>query len=54
MEKGEHITLPGLLKIFSLKVHLNKGLPTVVKDKFPNILPTILPKYITPISVNPN
>lgn len=54
MEKGEHKTLPGLLKIFSLKVNLNKGLPTVVKDKFPDILPTIFPKYIAPISVNPN
>lgn len=54
MEKGEHKTLPGLLKVFSLKVNLNKGLPTAVKDKFLDILPTILPKYeISPI-INPN
>lgn len=54
MEKGEHKTLPGLLKVFSLKVNLNKGLPTAVKYKFPDILPTILPKYIIPVSINPN
>jgi len=54
MEKGEHKTLPGLLKVFSLKVNLNKGLPTAVKEKFPDILPTILPKYITPLNINPN
>jgi len=54
MEKGEHKALPGLLKIFSLKVNLNKGLPTAVKDKFPDILPAILPKHILPLSINPN
>ena len=54
MEKGEHNTLPGLLKVFSLKVNLNKGLPTAVKEKFPGILPTILPEFIMPLSINPN
>lgn len=54
LQKGEHNTLPGLLKLFSLKVNLNKGLPTVVKDKFPDILPTILPEFKVPSSFNPN
>lgn len=31
MGKGEHKSLPGLLKIFSLKANLNKGLPEIVK-----------------------
>ena len=43
MEKGEHNILPGLLKVFSLKVNLNKGLPTAVKEEFPDILLTVLP-----------
>lgn len=54
MEKGEHNLLPGLLKVFSLKVNLNKGLPTTVKEEFPNILPTSLPEFKLPISFNPN
>ena len=54
MEKGEHNTLPGLLKVFSLKVNLNKGLPTAVKEKFPDILPAILPELKVPLSFNPN
>jgi len=54
MEKGEHKTLPGLFKVFSLKVNLNKGLPTAVKERFPNILPTTLPKYKISLSINPN
>ena len=54
MEKGEHKTLPGLLKIFSLKVNLNKGLPAAVKEEFPDIQPAILPEFKVPISFNPN
>ena len=54
MEKGEHNTIPGLLKIFSLKVNLNKGLPLAVKKEYPNIKPVILPECYTPISFNPN
>jgi|ERR671937_685750 hypothetical protein len=54
MEKGEHNILPGLLKVFSLKVNLNKGLPTAVKEEFPDILPTILPEFKLPLSFNPN
>jgi len=54
MEKGEHKTLPGLLKVLSLKVNLNKGLPAAVKEAFPDILPTILPKYKISPSINPN
>jgi|SRR6188474_750634 len=56
MVKGEHKTLPGLLKIFSLKVNLNKGLPAAVKEEFPDIQPAILPElnsWRTPLSFNP-
>ena len=51
MEKGEHNTMPGLLKIFSLKVNLNKGLPMAVKEEFPDIKPIIVPE--TDIYINP-
>jgi hypothetical protein len=54
MEKGEHNILPGLKKVFSLKVNLNKGLPTAVKEEFPDTLPTVLPEFKLPLSFNPN
>lgn len=54
MEKGEHNILPGLKKVFSLKVNLNKGLSTAVKEEFPDILPTVLPEFKLPLSFNPN
>lgn len=54
MEKGQHNIVSGLLKVFSLKVNLNKGLPTAVKEEFPDILPTILPEFKIPLSFNPN
>jgi len=54
MEKGEHNSLPGLLKIFSLKANLNKGLPDVVKTVFPDITPSLLPELKLPLDFNPN
>uniref|UniRef100_UPI0023F0980C homing endonuclease n=1 Tax=Leptographium wingfieldii TaxID=155675 RepID=UPI0023F0980C len=54
MEKGEHNTLPGLLKVFSLKVNLNKGLSTIVKEEFTDIKPAVLPEFQVPLSFNPN
>ena len=54
MEKGEHNTLAGLLKIFSLRAILNKGLPEIVKSEFPEINPATVPKFkISPI-LNPH
>ena len=54
MEKGEDKSLPGLLKIFSLKANLNKGLPSVVKAEFPYIIPAIAPEFQIPFDFNPN
>lgn len=54
MEKGEHNSLPGLLKIFSLKAILNKGLPSSVKAKFPDIIPAIVPEFHKPFNFNPH
>ena len=56
MEKGEHNTLPGLLKVFSLKVNLNlnKGLPESVKKELPDIKAATLDELKTPFSFNPN
>ena len=33
MEKAQDKSLPGLLKIFSLRAILNKGLPAFIKDE---------------------
>lgn len=54
MEKGEHNSLPGLLKIFSLKAILNKGLPSIVKAEFPDIIPAISPEFNIPCNFNPH
>jgi hypothetical protein len=54
MEKGEHKTLPGLLKIFSLKANLNKGLPDIVKSEFTDIIPGDLPELKIPSKLNPS
>lgn len=57
MEKGEHKSLPGLLKIFSLKASLNKGLPEIVKSEFPDIIPAAKSELNLPSvaqALNPN
>lgn len=53
MEKGEHKTIPGLLKIFSLRANLNKGLPEIIKTEFPDIIPATLPKFKLSPNLNP-
>lgn len=54
MEKGEHNSLPGLLKIFSLRAILNKGLPGIIKTEFPDIIPAILPEFKISSDFNPH
>ena len=54
MEKGEHNSLPGLLKIFSLRAILNKGLPEIVKTEFPNIIPATVPEFKISPNLNPH
>jgi len=44
MDKEEHNNLNGLLKIFSLRAILNKGLPDIIKAEYPEIIPAIEPK----------
>jgi len=50
MEKGQHNSLPGLLKIFSLRAVLNKGLPDIIKTEYPDIIPANVPEF----KVSPN
>ena len=45
IEKGEHKSLSGLLKIFSLRAILNKGLPSFIKAEYPNITPAVEPEF---------
>jgi hypothetical protein len=54
MEKGEHNSLPGLLKIFSLRANLNKGLPKVVENEYPDLKPATVPKFKTASTLNPD
>lgn len=41
----EHKSLSGLLKIFSLRAILNKGLPSFLKAEYPNITPAVEPEF---------
>ena len=54
MEKGEHNSLPGLLKIFSLRAILNKGLPDIIKTEYPDIIPANVPEVKIPLDLNPH
>lgn len=54
MGKGEHKSLPGLLKIFSLRAILNKGLPAFIKAEYPDIIPAIEPKFKLSFNLNPH
>lgn len=54
MKKGEHKSLPGLLKIFSLRAILNKGLPEFIKAEFPDIIPATTPEPEFKITTNLN
>lgn len=53
MEKGEHKSLPGLLKIFSLRAILNKGLPAFIKTEYPDIIPAVEPEFKVATNLNP-
>jgi len=43
MNRGEHKTHHGLLKIISLRASLNLGLSTTLKAAFPNVIPAVIP-----------
>ncbi|CAF3448431.1 unnamed protein product [Fusarium graminearum] len=42
MQKGEHQSLSGLFKIFSERANLNKGLPKVVEEEYPDLKPAVI------------
>lgn len=44
MEKKEHLTNEGLLKLISIKSVLNKGLSERFKESFPSLIPVEIPK----------
>ena len=54
MEKGEHNSLHGLLKIFSLRAILNKGLPDIIKTEYPDIIPANVPEVKISPNLNPH
>jgi hypothetical protein len=54
INKGEHLTLDGLIKIVSLKTSLNKGLSNKLKVFFPEVMETTRPKIDLPIIMDYN
>src|ERR1700756_426295 len=54
MDKGEHLTVHGIIKIINLKASLNKGLSNELKVSFPKVIAIIRPKINLPITMNYN
>jgi len=44
IDQKEHLTLPGIVKIVSIKASMNLGLPVSLKDAFPDITPIERPQ----------
>jgi hypothetical protein len=44
INKGEHLTYEGFLKIINIKASSNLGLPDRLKDKFLDVVPVVRPK----------
>lgn len=44
IDQKEHLTLPGIVKILSIKASMNLGLPLLLKTAFPDITPIERPK----------
>lgn len=43
MNRKEHLTMDGLLKIVAIKASMNKGLSNQLKEYFPNLTPVLRP-----------
>jgi hypothetical protein len=54
MNKGEHLTEDGLVKIINLKASLNKGLSNNLKLYFPNVIGIERSIINPPININYN
>jgi LAGLIDADG endonuclease len=54
INKGEHLTREGLVKIISLKASLNKGLSDKLKIYFPDIIKVEKPKVYIPLIIDYN
>ena len=53
MNRKEHLTLEGLLKIIAIKASLNLGLSTILKTTFSDIVPVLRPVVQVPQNFNP-
>lgn len=54
MDKGEHLTEDGLVKIINLKASLNRGLSNELKVFFPKVIAITRPKLNIPITIDYN
>jgi hypothetical protein len=54
MDKGEHLTKDGLIKIVNLKASLNKGLSNELKSYFPEVIKIKRPVVVIPDNIDYN
>lgn len=54
IKKKEHLTLEGLHKLLAVKAAMNKGLPEILKDAFPNVSPIERPSVLDSKIPDPN
>jgi hypothetical protein len=54
MDKGEHLTIDGLIKIVNLKASLNKGLSNELKTFFPETIAITRPKINLSMTIDYN
>jgi hypothetical protein len=54
MNKSEHLTKEGLIKIIGLRTSLNKGLSDKLKIYFPDIIEEKRSKVDLPTNIDPN
>jgi len=53
IKNKEHLTMTGLRKIVSLRASLNTGLTPLLKEHFPDVIPSAKPNFALPSSFSP-
>lgn len=54
INKKEHLTTEGLLKIVSIKASINKGLTVALLKAFPGIIPVDRPLIESIVAISPH
>ena len=53
MERKEHLTDEGLIKIVAIKASMNRGLSENLSVAFPNLVPVMRPRVSNSQTINP-